>query len=143
MEDREVKALSAEEIQGLLAGEGLGFALAAELNGLPGPKHVLELADALGLSADQRRRVEGIRESMSERARELGKAVVDAETHLDRMFDSGHATPSAVREATVDIGRLRGELRAAHLVAHLATAQELTPEQVAEYARLRGYAPTG
>lgn len=143
LEDREVKALSADEIQGLLAGEGLGFALAAELNGLPGPKHVLELGEALGLEAEQRRQVEEIRQRMSERARELGRSVVESETRLDRIFASGHATPTAVREATLEIGRLRGELRSAHLLAHLETVQVLTPEQVTEYGRLRGYTPTG
>ena len=79
MQDREVKALSPEETQGLLAGEGLGFALAAELNGLPGPRHVLELAEALDLSEEQRHLVEEIRERMSAGARELGRSVVDAE----------------------------------------------------------------
>jgi Spy/CpxP family protein refolding chaperone len=139
MQSREVKALSSEEIQGLLDGEGLGFALAAELNGLPGPKHVLELAQALGLDPEQRREVEEIRERMTDRAQALGRSVVEAETHLDRMFAAGHATPSAVRELTLDIGRLRGELRAAHLVAHLETAEVLRPDQMEEYGRLRGY----
>ena len=32
----------------------MGLALAAELNGYPGPSHVLELADKLELSAEQR-----------------------------------------------------------------------------------------
>jgi hypothetical protein len=57
---RQIKALSAQEIEGLLAGEGMGFALAAELNGHPGPKHVLELASELDLSADQVAQVEAI-----------------------------------------------------------------------------------
>ena len=52
MQERPVKALSADEIADLRAGRGMGFALAAELNGYPGPVHVLEHADALGLSPD-------------------------------------------------------------------------------------------
>ena len=51
---REVKALSAEQMTALAAGRGMGSALAAELNGYPGPLHVLELADPLGLSEGQR-----------------------------------------------------------------------------------------
>jgi hypothetical protein len=35
---------------------------------------------------------------------------------------------------------VQGELRAAHLLAHLETRQLLTESQVAEYDRLRGYA---
>ena len=36
----------------------MSLALAAELNGYPGPLHVLELADRLGLSAEQRGKVQ-------------------------------------------------------------------------------------
>ena len=52
-EARSIKALSADEIEGLLAGKGMGFAKAAELNGYPGPAHVLELAQQLRLSDEQ------------------------------------------------------------------------------------------
>ena len=38
----------------LKAGRGMGLALAAELNGYPGPSHVLELADKLKLSAEDK-----------------------------------------------------------------------------------------
>src|SRR5262249_20157560 len=38
---RAIKALSEEDIAPLLNGEGMGMAKAAELNGYPGPKHVL------------------------------------------------------------------------------------------------------
>ena len=31
----------------------MGLALAAELNGYPGPRHVLDLADQLGLTPEQ------------------------------------------------------------------------------------------
>ena len=57
-ETREIKALSAQEVSDLLAGKGMGFAKAAELNGYPGPKHVLELAGPLALTPEQ---VEGTR----------------------------------------------------------------------------------
>jgi len=51
---RQLKALSDDEVRQLLEGAGMGYARAAELNGYPGPMHVLELADKLGLSAQQR-----------------------------------------------------------------------------------------
>jgi hypothetical protein len=44
-QNRTIKALSDEDIVGLLKGDGMGFAKAAELNGYPGPKHVLDLGD--------------------------------------------------------------------------------------------------
>jgi hypothetical protein len=55
-ERREIKALSKEEVNGYLSGDGMGFAKVAELNHHPGPRHVLELADQLQLSDEQRRR---------------------------------------------------------------------------------------
>ncbi|MER8435493.1 hypothetical protein NKH11_02460 [Mesorhizobium sp. M1393] len=39
MEARRVKALSGEQIADLMAGRGMGLALAAELNSYPGPSH--------------------------------------------------------------------------------------------------------
>ena len=44
---RAIKALSDDEIAAFLNGEGMGFAKAAELNGYPGPAHVLTLAQKL------------------------------------------------------------------------------------------------
>ena len=52
-ERREIKALSADETKQYLSGAGMGHARAAELNGFPGPMHVLELADKLQLSSSQ------------------------------------------------------------------------------------------
>jgi len=43
LETREIKALSPEEVEELLAGEGLGYALAAELNRYPGPREIARL----------------------------------------------------------------------------------------------------
>ncbi|MDP2956413.1 MAG: hypothetical protein Q8N53_08320 [Longimicrobiales bacterium] len=38
----------------------MGMARPAELNGFPGPRHVLDLADLLALAPDQRSEVQGI-----------------------------------------------------------------------------------
>ena len=63
-----VSALTPEEIAGLKQGLGMGFALAAELNGWPGPAHVLELDAELRLSADQKARVKAIFDAMKKKA---------------------------------------------------------------------------
>ena len=60
MQTRAIKALSEQQVSDLNAGHGMGLALAAELNGYPGPSHVLELADKLELSSDQRARVQSL-----------------------------------------------------------------------------------
>lgn len=138
-----IAALDAEELRGLLEGEGMGLARAAELNGYPGPKHVLELAEELELSAEQRSAVEEVRLRMSEAARALGEEVVEAERLLDRRFEHEHIDAETVRELTEQIGLLMGRLRAAHLVAHLETRTLLSDEQTARYDTLRGYDAEG
>ena len=50
---RAIKSLSEQDVDDLLAGRGTGFAKAAELNGYPGPAHVLELREPLTLSEAQ------------------------------------------------------------------------------------------
>lgn len=136
LQHRDIKAISEEETRQLLAGEGMSLALPAELHGYPGPKHVLELA----LSAQQRPEVEAAFQAMRHRAVTLGSAIVAAERDLDRRFAGGSIDLAALREITAELGRLRGELRAAHLAAHLEVTDLLTPEQRRRYAELRGYA---
>lgn len=138
-EVRDIKALSPEETASLLAGEGMGFALAAELNGVPGPKHVLELAADLELSPDQAERVEAVRAAMAEEAMRLGERLVGAERALDRAFAHGTAPREHVAQLVEAAGELRARLRAVHLLAHLDTAEILTAEQIEAYRRLRGY----
>jgi hypothetical protein len=58
---RPIKALSEQQVADLSSGRGMGLALAAELNGYPGPSHVLELADKLDLTTEQRARPGAIR----------------------------------------------------------------------------------
>lgn len=53
LEKRAVKALSDKQIADLQAGRGMGLALSAELNGYPGPVHVLELAERLAGAAHE------------------------------------------------------------------------------------------
>lgn len=139
-ETREIKALGPEEVEGLLTGEGLGYALAAELNGLPGPRHVLDAAAELGLDAGQRSRIQAIFDDMNAEAVRLGTELVAGERDLDRLLAGGDATPEAVAEATTALGRLEGRLRAVHLHAHLATTPLLTEHQRARYWEIRGYA---
>jgi hypothetical protein len=137
---REIKALAPQDIAALLAGEGMGLALAAELNDHPGPKHVLELAHELGLSHGVVTRIRALQDSMLRAAVTLGERIVDAERRLDRAFKSRSVNDQVLAQATAEIGRLQGELRAVHLRAHVIVTGLLTREQVDRYAVLRGYA---
>lgn len=136
---REIKALSAQQAEDYLAGRGMGMARAAELNGYPGPAHVLELAEPLGLSAAQREQTETLFGAMQRDAKALGEQLVAAERDLDRLFAQRLARRETLRPMLERINTLQGELRAVHLEAHLAQRALLDPDQVAHYQRLRGY----
>jgi Spy/CpxP family protein refolding chaperone len=137
---REIKSLSAEEVEGLLNGHGMGLAKAAELNHYPGPRHVLELAAELRLTPAQRKQTQSAFERMRGEAVRLGRRIVERERELDAMFAKGEIDASRLHAATDGIARLQGELRAAHLAAHLEMRRLLSPQQIAKYDELRGYA---
>ena len=139
MQAREIKALSDTLIRQYRSGEGMGLALAAELNHYPGPRHVLELADSLALSAAQRRAVTAARETVSAEARRLGERIIAAERELDQAFTGGALSEARLRELVAAIAALQGELRFTHLRAHLEARAALTPDQVRRYDQLRGY----
>src|SRR3954447_20268589 len=92
LQSRPLKALSERQIADLRAGRGMTLALAAELNGYPGPLHVIELADALVLTADQRARMQALYEAMKAEAVPLGERLITQEAELDREFASRAVT---------------------------------------------------
>ena len=132
-----IKSLPARQMQGLLDGHGMGMAKAAELNGYPGPKHVLELADELDLSDGQRERSQALFDAMQADARTLGAQLVDEERRLDRLFADGLAQPNSMRSILDRISSLQGSLRARHLETHIAQRELLDREQIARYVELR------
>ena len=139
LETRSIKALSQQQIDDLKAGRGMGLALAAELNGYPGPMHVLELADALHLSAAQRDKIQGLLMAMKAEAIPLGEKLIAEETDLDRQFADKTITATSLTNSVQAIGATQAALRAAHLRYHLATLDLLEPSQIQRYAALRGY----
>ena len=139
MQTRPIKALSDQQIADLKAGRGMGMALAAELNGYPGPLHVLELADKLELSAGQRSSVQRQFDAMKAEAMPLGSRLIEQEAELDRQFGSRTITPESLKTAIAAVASTQGELRETHLKYHLSTGAILSPSQMTKYAELRGY----
>jgi hypothetical protein len=139
LQQRSIKSLSNEQIADLRAGRGMGLALAAELNGYPGPAHVLELADKLELTPDQRANVQALFDSMKAEAIPLGTKLIAQERDLDSQFAGHTVWPDSLREATAAAAATQGELRDTHLKYHLATIKVLTTAQMQKYAQLRGY----
>jgi len=142
-ETREIKALSQSEVDGLLSGKGMGYAKAAELNGYPGPAHVLELKDELSLTEDQRRETEMIFSKMEAAAKDLGGKLVEAERALDDAFKSKKINEPSLSKLIKNISDVESSLRAAHLIAHLQQRKILSDKQISKYIALRGYVDGG
>ena len=139
LQTREIKALSEADIAGLKAGRGMSLALAAELNGYPGPLHVLELADKLALSSAQIGATRDLHERMKASAIAAGEEVIAAERPLDRLFASRSVNEALLGESLARVSRAQARLRGVHLQTHLEQVRILTAQQVAAYNRLRGY----
>ena len=138
-ETRAIKSLSADDIEALKSGEGMGFAKVAELNHFPGPRHVLDLADVLELTPQQIVATEAIFQEMHRNAMSLGEALLAAESKLETEFEQKSIDSEALESALLEIEAIRAQLRFVHLAAHLDQERLLTVDQVSKYDAIRGY----
>lgn len=129
---------SAEErAAGLREGRGMGLALPAEANGYPGPRHVLEAAEQIGLAPEQHARTQQLFDTMQSEAQQLGVRLLAQEGELAAMFRERRATPALLETTARTIGETEAALKIVHLRTHLAMMEILTPEQVTRYVALR------
>lgn len=142
LESREIKTLSDADLNDLRRGAGWGLALSAELNGVPGPAHLLELKDQIGLSREQVAAIEAIFYAMQREAQEAGHRFIAAEAAIEAAFRAGDLGSEDLRALIDASAAARAELRFIHLVRHLETPPLLSPEQIAQYNALRGYGET-
>ena len=138
-EQRQIKSLSNEDIAELESGGGWGLAKAAELNGVPGPGHLLEMRKEIGLNDDQVARLEAIFKDMQEKAIAEGKRLTEREKALEDAFRAGAVSDETLRKLLAAIEASRSALRYIHLAAHLTSPPLLTAQQIQLYNKLRGY----
>ena len=138
-EKREIKSLSESDIEELKNGKGWGLAKAAELNGVPGPIHLLEMKEEIELSPEQIRRIEDLYQRMKKQAIPLGLELIELERNLNNHFANGTITEKSLNELLEEIAYVYKKLRYTHLAAHLETPTIVTPQQIALYNKLRGY----
>jgi Spy/CpxP family protein refolding chaperone len=141
-EIRDIKSLSDNDVQSLQNGTGEAFggiAKLAELNGYPGPRHVLDIAQELQLTDRQRMEIELIYQNMSNNAKSIGSAIVAIEQDMDEAFANKTITEENLIALLDKSANLYGQLRFVHLSAHLDTAQIMTAEQIQMYNEMRGY----
>jgi len=140
MQNRAIKSLSDNDINELRRGAGWGLALAAELNGMPGPTHLLELKDQIPLALEQVAKTQALLNEMRKAALPTGERLIAAEKALEAAFANGKVDESSLRRLLADSEAARSELRFIHLSQHYKTVQFLKPEQIKRYNILRGYA---
>ncbi len=138
-EKREIKSLSETDIEELKNGKGWGLAKAAELNGLPGPAHLLEMKEEIHLSAKQIRLIEDLYIKMKKDAIPLGLELIELERELNNHFSNRTMTDELLGILLERIAQIQKKLRYVHLSTHLKTPNILTPEQISLYNKLRGY----
>jgi len=139
LQNRPIKSLSENDIKELKRGGGWGLALPAELNGMPGPSHVLELKEKLGLSAVQTRQVQTLFDDMKKAAVPVGEQLIAAEQEIEKAFASGKVEETTLRRLLARAEAARTELRFIHLSQHYKTTAILTGQQIKAYNVLRGY----
>ena len=140
MQNRAIKSLSDNDSKELRRGGGWGLALAAELNGMPGPAHLLELKDQIPLTPDQVGKTQALFDDMRKAAIPTGERLIAAETAVEAAFATGKVDEPSLRRLLAEAEAARTELRFIHLSQHFKTVQFLTPEQTKRYNILRGYA---
>ncbi len=138
-EKRAIKSLSKTDVDDLENGRGWGLAKAAELNGVPGPVHLLEMKDEIGLTEQQIKEIEALFEEMKRDAARLGKELVQHERELNDHFADRTITEELLIDLLGRIESTRRKLRYVHLSAHLKTPAIVTEKQIRLYNRLRGY----
>jgi len=133
--------LLANEFAALSMGTGFAMALPAELNGYPGPRHVLDATDAsqFSLSPGQREAIQNLYDRMLSEARAKGQEIIQAEAQLALRFRQADVDETTLGEILQRIANLRADLRFIHLHTHLKTKVLLTPEQIGRYNTVRGY----
>jgi hypothetical protein len=133
--------LLANEFEALSKGAGFAMALPAELNGYPGPRHMLDATDAsqFSLSPGQREAIQNLYDRMLSEARAKGQEIIQAEAQLALRFRQADVDETTLREILQRIANLRADLRFIHLRTHLKTKVMLTPEQIRRYNTVRGY----
>lgn len=138
-ETRDIKSLSKEDIRQLKTGSGWGLAKAAELNGFPGPSHVLTMKEDLKLNESQQLAMDTLYLTMKAQAIEKGGDLIELEKELDLLFQKGLVSLDSLLSLLSKIGEARTELRFVHLASHLRTMTILSEKQVQKYNKLQGY----
>jgi Spy/CpxP family protein refolding chaperone len=137
--DTEIRGLDQDTIEGYLTGKGLGQALPAELNGYPGPRHTIDMAEELELTEEQLAQVQALFDDMQTAVIPLGEKYLESVAELELTFREGTITDQYLQSQLEKITATEAQMRYVHLSTHLATIDILSHDQIMQYNMMRGY----
>ena len=98
------------------------------------------LLDEMTANLTQRKQTAALMQAHKEEAKAIGAKLVAAERELDALFRSKIAERAALEKAVSAAAQMQASYRLSHLETHRRMRDLLTPEQIAKYDVLRGYA---
>ena len=131
-----IASLNAKEYAAYQKGEAMNMTDVAEVNNYPAPAQALALERGLKLSSTQKQQLQAAVEALDFKAKEMGRFILQHEQKLNELFSSGKTNEGSLIYYCNQIGLYQGELRNAHLQAHLKARRILTPDQLKKYSRL-------
>ena len=137
--DTDIRGLDQKTIEGFLTGKGLGQALPAELNGYPGPRHVIDMAEELELTDEQLATIQALFDHMVSNVVPFGEQYLEEYANLESAFRKGTISKEYLQSQLEKISAIEVQLRYSHLSTHLATIDILNEKQVMQYNMMRGY----
>jgi Spy/CpxP family protein refolding chaperone len=120
----------------LLAGTPENEAALVEASGFPTPERILSFNDQLGLTKDQLKKIDAIVKELPVTLKVKGEEIVEAEDELLKFLQTGAPNERNVRTRLERIGKLRAEIRFAHIQVHLKIKALLTTNQFDRYKEL-------
>ncbi len=121
----------------LLSGASTSESNPAERCGYPSPETVLAKKDELGLTRDKLRRIEAVVAAQQAAVKVKGEEIVEAEEQLAKLFEAGTLNEKVLRSRLEQIGKLRADLRFAHVQVYLKMKQILSPNEWARCKELK------
>ncbi|MCG8374225.1 MAG: hypothetical protein MI700_11850, partial [Balneolales bacterium] len=118
-----------------------GMAKPAELNGYPGPKHVIDAYESgeLDLTDIQFEKIQAQFLEMQNLAIPLGEKLVAVELEIEEAFQNKTITQELLQSHIAESAGLYAQLRVLHMSYHLKMIDILSPDQISQYNILRGY----
>lgn len=136
-ESPEIKTLFNEEMRYHPTGFGMEHQGGPETPAYLSPKKVLEMWEALDLSADQFGKTKEIYENMVKELKRVGDLLGKKQEALAAMMEAAKPDENELRSLVMEKAALEGELRFIHLRANLKTREVLTPEQIKMFKEMQ------